>query len=67
MSHADCLTWQQNSNIGTAFHWVSLDPVIALHHYKTVKEYEALLQAQMHPVVQMLLPGDVLLHKMVMP
>lgn len=54
MSHADCLTWQQSSNIGTAIHWVSLDLMIALHDYITVKEYEATLQAQVHPMVQML-------------
>lgn len=33
--------------------------MIALHDCITAKEYEAILQNQVHPVVQMLLPRDV--------
>lgn len=62
MSVSNCLTWQRSSNIGAAIYWVSLDLMIALHDCITAEEYEAILQNQVHPVVQMLLPRDVPLH-----
>lgn len=37
--------------------------MIASHDCITAKEYEAILQKQVHPVVQKLLPWDVLIHQ----
>lgn len=63
MSVADCLTWHQSCNRGAAIYWVSLDPMIALPDCITAKEYAVILQDQVHPVVQKLLPCDAPLHQ----
>lgn len=44
--------------VEAAIYWGSLGLMITLHDCITAKEYEAILQNQVHPVVQMLFPGD---------
>ena len=45
--------------VGLAVFWGPLGAMIALHDCITAKEYEAILQKQVHPVVWMLLPLDI--------
>lgn len=44
--------------VGAAIYWGSLGLMIALHDCVTAKEYEAILQNKVHPMVQMLFPCD---------
>ena len=49
--------------VEAAIYWGSLGLMITLHDCVTAKEYEAILQNEVHPVVQMLFPGDASMYK----